>query len=221
MLPILSIVGHSGSGKTTLIERLIGEMRQRGKQVAVIKHSGGAFDVDRPGKDTWRYAEAGCQSIAILGRSGSALLTHRPGGLPFEQLLGIVGCDVDLVLVEGLHDRPLPKIEVHRAALGRELRCPADQLLAVVTDEPLSSGRPELAADDPAAVCDLIEKEIIGPATGETLLLVNGAPVPLGSFTRRILAGVIEGLVGNLKGIGEIKTVSVSIRSSTGDSPGK
>ena len=82
MIPTLSIVGHSNSGKTTLIERLIGELKRRGRRLAVVKHTGGPFDMDRPGKDTWRYAEAGCDAIAILGPERSVILERHGPGYP-------------------------------------------------------------------------------------------------------------------------------------------
>lgn len=213
MIPTLSIVGHSNSGKTTLIERLIVELKRRGRRLAVVKHTGGAFDMDRPGKDTWRYAEAGCDAIAILGPDRSAVLERRGRGYPYEGLLAYVGVEMDLMLIEGLHSGPARKIEVHRAELGRELRCKPAELAAVVTDEPLSVECPQLAPDEIGAIADLIEQEIAEQPSGGAALLVNGQPVSLGSFTRRIITGTITGLLGSLKGIGSIKTISVSIRT--------
>ena len=173
--------------------------------------------MDRPGKDTWRYAEAGCESIAISGRRGSALLTAPPRRAALRgSCWRIVGGEVDLVLVEGLHDSPLPKIEVHRAALGRGLRCKPEELLAVVTDEPLESGCRRLRRRrhrPPSA--DLIERRSSGRPRRRRCCWSTGRRSRSGSFTQRMLARTIVGCCRHLKGIGGIKTVSVSIRSST------
>jgi molybdopterin-guanine dinucleotide biosynthesis protein B len=216
VLPIVCIVGHSGAGKTTLVERLIGELRRRGIRVAALKHTRDDFDMDRSGKDTWRYSQAGCESVAILGRERYAVLKHHRRDAPLEEVLPILGADADLVVVEGLHEGAAPKIEVHRAALERELRCKAEELVAVVTDEPLEIGCRQFSPDQVGALATFLEEEIMAPAAGGTALAVNGKPVSLGSFTQRIIASTLLGMVSALKGIGRIRTISVSIRTQGG-----
>jgi len=213
VVPIVSIAGHSKSGKTTLIERLIGELKRRGRRVAAVKHTPEDFEMDRPGKDTWRYAQAGCQSVAILGPRRSAFLRHHDREYPYEEALRVGAGDVDLVLLEGLHSGPAPKIEVHRRELGRGLRCEAKDLLAVVTDEPLEIGCRQFPPDEVGAIADFSEKEVMGRSPGGTTLLVNDDPVPLNSFTQRIIASTILGMVSSLKGIGEVRALTVSIRT--------
>jgi hypothetical protein len=142
-------------------------------------------------------------------------LERRDRGYPYEGLLAYVGVDMDLMLIEGLHTGPARKIEVHRAELGRELRCEPAELAAVVTDEPLAVECPQLAPDDIGAIVDWIENEVAEQSGGGVTLQVNGQPVSLGSFTRRIIAGTITGLLGSLKGIEAIKTISVSIRTGS------
>lgn len=217
MLPIVCIVGHSGSGKTTLIEALLGELRRRGRRVAVFKHTSKAFDMDRSGKDTWRYARAGCESLAIVGPHGSAVLKSglREGAL--EEALVVAGIDADIVLVEGLHDSPWPKIEVSRGGEDRGLRCRPEELLALVGDGEPAAGCRRYSPDDTGPIADLIEATAAGQAAGGATLLVNGAHVPLGSFTQRIVSRTILGLISALKGIGRIRTASVWIRAETGD----
>jgi molybdopterin-guanine dinucleotide biosynthesis protein B len=216
MLPVVCIVGHSRSGKTTLVEKLIAELGERGLRVAAVKHTGGSFEMDRPGKDTWRYGEAGCETVAILGPESSAVLRRRRRGDPQDELLRHVDGDSDLVLVEGLHNGRSPKIEVHRAALARGLRCAPDELLAVVTDEPLEVPCRQIASDAITEIADLLVEEIVGPAAGGAALEVNGKPVPLGSFTQRVIADTIVGLVSTLKGVDEIASLSVTIRRGRG-----
>jgi molybdopterin-guanine dinucleotide biosynthesis protein B len=213
MLPVISIVGYSKSGKTTLIQKLIEELRRRGRRVAAVKHTRGSFDMDRPGKDTWRYAEAGAESIGILAPERCAMLKARPREYAYDEVLQVVGGDADLVLLEGLHTGPAPKIEIHRAELKQGLRCAPDDLLAVVTDEPLDIDCPQFPPDAIESIASLVEQTIVEPTGGGVGLVVNGNPVPLGPFTRKVLANTVLGVLSSLKGIGTIKTVSVSIRS--------
>jgi molybdopterin-guanine dinucleotide biosynthesis protein B len=214
MPPVVSIVGYSKSGKTTLIQKLIEELRRRGRRVAAVKHTRGSFDMDRPGKDTWRYAEAGAESIGILAPQRCAMLKQLPREYAYDEVLRVVGANADLVLLEGLHGGPAPKVEVHRAELKQGLRCAPDDLLAVVTDERLDLDCPQFAPDEIEPIASLIEPLIVEPSAGGVCLLVNGEPVPLGAFAQKVLANTILGFLSALKGIGAIKTVSVSIRDT-------
>jgi len=215
MLPIVCIVGHSGAGKTGLIERLIGELRRRGRRVAVLKHTCEAFDMDREGKDTWRYARAGCESVAIVGPHGSAVLKQAPRSATLDEALLVAGAGADVLLVEGLHDSPWPKIEVRRAGDDRGPRCRPEELLAVVSDEPLDVACRRFAPGETGPIADLIEETVAERACGGATAFVNGARVALGSFTQRVISRTILGLLSALKGIGRIRTASVWIRAET------
>ena len=216
MIPVVAIVGHSKSGKTTLIEGLIAEFKRRGRRVAAIKHAHEDFDFDRPGKDSWRYAEAGCEAIAILGPRRSAVLKPHDPGYAFGEVVRAAAGKADIVLVEGLSSGPFPKIEVHRAELGKGLRCDRSDLVAVVTDEPLQIGCRQFSPEEVGTLAGFIEDEIAGGPEGRTALHINGEAVPLGSFTQSIIANTILGFVSSLKGVGAISTVSVLIRAADG-----
>ena len=84
---IISVVGWHNSGKTTFIERLVPALKARGLRVAVIKHSGGGFELDHPGTDTWRFQQAGSDVVAIVGREGFAYVERRQSGLDLEELV--------------------------------------------------------------------------------------------------------------------------------------
>ena len=134
---VFGITGFSGSGKTTLIERVLPRLRARGLTVSVVKHSHHDFDLDRPGKDSWRQREAGAQEVLLSGGQRWALMRElRAGEAPpgLGQLLTrLAPCD--LVLVEGYKREFLPKLEVHRAVLGRDWLYPHDcHILAVAAD---------------------------------------------------------------------------------------
>ena len=120
---VVGFAGFSGSGKTTLVEQLIPALRLRGLRVSVIKHAHHSFDIDHPGKDTWRHREAGAFEVLIA--SGTRLAKMReyevPGQPSVHQLIAeMVECD--WLLVEGFKHASLPKIEVWRAACGELCR---------------------------------------------------------------------------------------------------
>lgn len=146
--PVVGFVGASGSGKTTLLTAVLPELRRAGLRVAVLKHAHHGFEMDRPGKDTWRAREAGAAQVLIASRHRWALLTELEGDFeepPFGELLGRFDRGrIDLVLAEGFAGECYPKIEVHRPALGEPPRCwPRDpNVIAVATDAPLAVARP-------------------------------------------------------------------------------
>ncbi len=117
-MKLFGIAGHSGMGKTTLLEKLIPELASRGLAVSLIKHSHKSIDIDRPGKDSYRLRQAGCQEVLLLGNERWALMHELRGAPepPLEQLLGrLQHCD--LVLIEGFKAGRFPKLEVWRAEL--------------------------------------------------------------------------------------------------------
>ena len=150
--------GWSGSGKTTLIEQLIPRFVQQGLRVSLIKHAHHTFDVDQPGKDSYRHRHAGCSEVLVSSSKRWALMHELRGaaepGLQ-EQLKHLSPCD--LVLVEGYKAEPIPKIEVHRSAGHTPLLHPEDShVVAVATDEPLNTLLPQLDIDDPEDVARFI-----------------------------------------------------------------
>ena len=156
MRRILGIVGWSGSGKTTLIERVLPLLRARGLSVSTVKHAHHGFDMDRPGKDSFRHRAAGAAETLVISDSRWVLLAEATAPPSLETLLERMA-SVDLVLVEGFKSHPFPKLEVYRAALGKPPLWPADPgVIAVATDVlPAASAagaRHFLPLADPAAV---------------------------------------------------------------------
>ena len=138
MIPMVSIIGKSGSGKTTLIERLIPALRELGLRVATIKHDAHRFDIDYPGKDSWRHKKAGAEAVVISSAGKLALIQNMSGDLPPEEVQRRYLRDVDLIITEGYKTGSLPKVEVHRRARSTELLSgSSDNLIAIATDEPL------------------------------------------------------------------------------------
>ncbi|HET6264580.1 MAG TPA: molybdopterin-guanine dinucleotide biosynthesis protein B [Usitatibacter sp.] len=157
-MKIIGIAGYSGSGKTTLIEKVIPVLVREGLRVSLIKHAHHEFDVDQPGKDSYRHRHAGCVEVLVSSSKRWALMHELRGaaepGLQ-EQLKHLSPCD--LVLVEGYKAEPIPKIEVHRSAGHTPLLHPEDShVVAVATDEPLNTLLPQLDIDDPEDVARFI-----------------------------------------------------------------
>jgi molybdopterin molybdotransferase len=165
--PAISIVGKSQSGKTLLMEQLIAEFKRRGYRIAALKHSRGGVEIDRPGKDTWRFAQAGSDAVCISSPDKLVLIKNVDHDLSVEEVLAVVGPEFDIILAEGFRRSRLPKIEVHRQELADGLLCSPGELSAVVTDAPLDSlktSSPELSAfrwDDTAAIADFIVKNFL------------------------------------------------------------
>ena len=136
-MKVFGIAGRSGMGKTTLLEKLVAEFGRRGLSVSLIKHSHKDIEVDRPGKDSFRLREAGCQEVLLLGASRWALMHELRGAEepPLDYLLSrIQRCD--LVLVEGFKESDLLKIEVWRPSTRQPVSYPHDPfVVAVATDD--------------------------------------------------------------------------------------
>jgi molybdopterin-guanine dinucleotide biosynthesis protein B len=157
-MKVFGFAGYSGSGKTTLIEQLIPRFTARGLKVSLIKHTHHDFDVDQPGKDSWRHRQAGAGEV-LLTCDTRWVLMHELRGAPEptleEQLAVLSPCD--LVLVEGFKQTPISKLEVHRPAHGRPPIWPENRhVVAVATDGEMDCPLPTLDLNDPDAIAQFI-----------------------------------------------------------------
>ena len=156
VIPIISIVGKSGVGKTTLLEKLIAELKQRGYRVATVKHDIHGFEIDRPGKDSWRLAQAGSDSVVIASPQRLALIRRLDREMALGEIAALL-TDIDIILAEGYKRGDAPKIEVSRRERGKELLCIPDELAAIVSDQPFDLDVPQFGLDDTAGIVDLLE----------------------------------------------------------------
>jgi molybdopterin-guanine dinucleotide biosynthesis protein B len=161
-MQVFGFAGFSGSGKTTLIEQLIPRFVTRGLRVSLIKHAHHRFDVDRPGKDSYRHREAGAVEVMITSGQRWVLMHElRDESEPTleQQVARLTGCD--LVLVEGYKHAEIPKLEVHRPAFGRPLLHPEDtNIVAVASDAPVATGLPLLDLNAPDAIAQFISDHL-------------------------------------------------------------
>ena len=154
--------GWSGSGKTTLIEKLIPRFVAAGLRVSLMKHAHHTFDVDHPGKDSYRHRQAGAGEILVTSSRRWVLMHELRGATEpsfEEQIKHFSGCD--LLLVEGFKHAPIPKLEVWRAVTGEPLLHPNDpHIVAVASDGPVQTKLPVLKLDDDAGIAKFILKKL-------------------------------------------------------------
>lgn len=137
-MKVIGFSAWSGSGKTTLVERLLGRLRQDGCRVSVVKHAHHQFDIDHPGKDSYRHRKAGAFEVVIASNRRLAKIREfeSPAEPNVHQLIAEL-CDCDWVLVEGFKHADLLKIEVWRESIGKKVQYPDDPfVVAIATDSP-------------------------------------------------------------------------------------
>lgn len=166
-MKVVGFAGYSGSGKTTLVEQLIGVLKQRGLRVSVVKHAHHKFDIDQPGKDTFRHRAAGAFEVVAASSQRMALMREfeQPAQINVHHLIAELYTGVDWVLVEGFKSSDLLKIEVWRAPTADYPGMPAlyphdDFVVAIATDAaqmlPEATLREVLDLNDAAAVADYL-----------------------------------------------------------------
>ena len=158
-MKVLGLTGWSGAGKTTLLTQLIPALTARGLTVSTIKHAHHTFDVDKPGKDSYRHREAGATEVLIASAARWALMHENRGAAEpgLEALLASLS-PVDLVLVEGFKGESHHKIEVHRTGLDKPLLCRDDgSFIALAANyQPADLSLPLLDLDDVPALADFV-----------------------------------------------------------------
>jgi molybdopterin-guanine dinucleotide biosynthesis adapter protein len=162
-MKVIGLAGWSGAGKTTLLTRAIPHFAEQGLRVSVIKHAHHAFDVDVPGKDSWRHREAGAAEVLVSSSQRWALM-HELRGASEPRLPELLAkmSRVDLVVVEGFKREPLRKIEIHRAANGKPPLFPDDpDIVGIATDTPVESTLPTAHLDDIPAIAAMILKSAV------------------------------------------------------------
>ncbi|MHC4599458.1 MAG: molybdopterin-guanine dinucleotide biosynthesis protein B [Planctomycetota bacterium] len=203
--PVVSIVGRSGSGKTVFLNGLIPALKARGHAVGTIKHHAHELGADRPGSDTNRHFEAGADRVALSGPGQIAYFERAGGERPPAEVVRRFFPGLDLVVTEGFKRGPFPKIEVARRERAETLITELEEgLIAVVADFDPGLPLPRFALDDFDGVAAFLEEKIMArwespEWTAE--LTVDGKKIPMKSFVKDFVLGVVMGMVESLKGV--------------------
>jgi molybdopterin-guanine dinucleotide biosynthesis protein B len=161
VIPVVSVVGYSGSGKTTLLVKLLRELKQRGYRLAAVKHHHHhGLQFDRPGKDTWRFAQAGADQVIMAGPDKVVYTQTFEEEPTLEQVLSVIR-EVDVILVEGFKQADVPKIEVSRGQPECELISPSRGLVAIVADRRFDADVPQFDLEDVVGLADFIEARFL------------------------------------------------------------
>ncbi len=156
MPPVISVVGKSGVGKTVFLEKLIAELKGRGIRVGTVKHDVHGFEIDQPGKDSWRHAQAGSDAVVIASSRRVALIKRLDEEMPLDEIVRAYLGDMDLVITEGYKSGRKKKIEISRRERSQELVSPVDDLMAIVADQAFDLEVPQFGLEDVGGVADLI-----------------------------------------------------------------
>ena len=151
------VAASSNSGKTTLIEKVVGNLKARGLRVAVVKHASAGFDLDKPGKDSWRFQQAGADTVVLVGPDTMAFMKKITREPTPEELVRIAG-DVDIVIHEGFKSSAKNRIEIFRHGISgkRPLSLDDPSYLALVSDQPVETIIPRFDWNDAEGVADFI-----------------------------------------------------------------
>jgi molybdopterin-guanine dinucleotide biosynthesis protein B len=156
--PVICVVGKSKVGKTSFLEKLILELKQRHYRVGTIKHYHGEFEIDRPGKDTWRHAYAGADAVVISTPKKAALIKKLDQELPVDQIIPLLG-EVDLVLAAGYKKEDYAQIEVCHPDITKLPS--SNKLLAQVNCIPQNGSKPAFRTEDIQKIANLIEEKFL------------------------------------------------------------
>jgi len=166
-IPVLGFVAASGTGKTTLLTELIPLLKQDGLRIGLIKHSHHDFEIDQPGKDSFRLRKAGASPVMLVSRYRRAIITEfTPEQEPRldDQLKQLDQSELDLILVEGFRTEQFPKIELHRPSLEKPLLYPNDpDIIAIATDAALDvpDYLPQLELNRPEMIAAFIRNHVM------------------------------------------------------------
>jgi len=215
MIPIISVVGLSDSGKTTLIEKLIPELISRGYSVGTIKHDVHGFDIDKPGKDSWRHGQAGSRSVAISSPDKVASYEKVERELTLDEIADRYFYDVDLILTEGFKREGKLKIEIMRGAITDKPLSPRSQLLFIASDADDAAGKPDglsiLDLNDPIKMVDAIEETVLSRNLDQVSLYVDGKRIPLNKIMKPMVLNTFLGLITSLKWVDNPQDIQLRI----------
>lgn len=154
MTPVFSFIAYSNTGKTTYLASLIAALTRRGLRVGALKHDAHEFEIDKPGKDSWRFGQAGAAVVAVTSATKCAVMDYR--SVSFAETLSRIK-DVDIIIAEGWHTEAENAIALYRSGSGKPLKLAPEDCVAVVSDVPMETGdTPLFPLDDAEPMADFL-----------------------------------------------------------------
>ncbi len=202
-MKIFAFVGISNSGKTQLIQKLVGELKNRGHKVSVIKHCAHGFDLEEQGKDSFQFVEAGSDSVCMYSPDGIVVFQQKKADLDVRKISREYFQTSDFILVEGAQsDKTLKKIEVLRKGVSEEMQCPPEELVAIVSDFDMEKDIPVFPPEEIVKISDFLENQ---PHENEPLLQldIDDVSMPMNRFVQKIFTNSLLGMINALEGIPE------------------
>ncbi len=159
MIPFVSLAGYSNSGKTTVMASLIRIIKSRGYKVAAVKHAAHGYSMDPSGTDSWHYAQAGADQVAIVGPDSLTIHEFYQVEKSLQEILERIK-NVDIILVEGFKNEPGPKIEIYRQEHSAGRIPMSSSAMAIVSDVSIADDLPRFSFDELEELADFIIREI-------------------------------------------------------------
>jgi len=159
-IPFVSLVGNSNSGKTTLIEQIVRELKKLGYRVATVKHAHHGFNIDRPGKDSYRLKEAGSDVVVVSSPTQLALIKDIETEASLSQIATLIGNKVDIILLEGFKSTTKPKIVIFNDKRDTNLLSQKENILTAIIARPSSQGKPQFADEEVSNIINLLVDRI-------------------------------------------------------------
>lgn len=158
MIPVFSIVANSSKvGKTTVLCDIIRELKSRGYRVCTIKHDVHGFEIDHPGKDTWKHSQAGSDTVVISSPQKMAMIEKVEKEYSLDEIISKIH-NVDIIITEGYKQENKPKLEIFRKETSKEIWSEKEDLFAIITNTPLNKDVPQYAFSEIKEAVDLIER---------------------------------------------------------------
>jgi molybdopterin-guanine dinucleotide biosynthesis protein MobB len=214
MLPVLCIVGRSRPDVAAVIKGLLQELADKDVRVAVITQDDKGIPLDSISPDVARFVAAGSETVIVSAPGMVTTLRRMEEEPSLDELVWEMRDDYDLVLVDGFRHSSFPKVEIHHTSEDEELICHKNELLAIVGDKPAGMDIPTFDDNDFSGLAKLTRERFLVTEAGEdAALFIDGVRLPLALFVRKMVAGIVLGMVRTLKGVEDPKGVVVTVKT--------
>lgn len=211
---VLGIVGKSDVGKTTLILKLIPELTKRGYKVGTVKNCPHGFDIDRKGKDSWKFSKEGSRGVLLTSQKKIALIKSTEENSDILKIIDSLFYDFDIVLVEGFSkEQRLKKVEILRKGISEQIDLSLNEVIAIVSDIDVKVDKPIFKPDQIYAIVDFLEK-IMKKEKKSVEVIVNGEKIFLNNFLQNMVKSLTLAIVDPLRRKGEEEVKEVVIKVS-------